>query len=130
MQNSFKEIFMESNQNNLSEGLFQKGIDWLIKNTSTFEDIYIKNQKFINPVPVVVVSPKKNIKFLKVKNGYAYFSVKTSKKTILCIMKESHTEDLEDSISDNAPVKLYLSKLSKLENNGITPFYITKIREA
>jgi hypothetical protein len=37
--------------------------------------------------------------------------------------------DLEDFISDNEPDKLYLSKLSKLENNGITPFFITKIRE-
>ena len=130
MQNSFKEIFMESNQNNLSEGLFQKGIDWLIKNTSTFEDIYIKSQKLVNPIPVIVESPKKNIKFLKTKNEYAYFSVKTSKKTFLCVMKEEYKVDLEDFISDNEPVKLYLSKLPKLENNGITPFFITKIREA
>jgi hypothetical protein len=115
----------------LNEGLFQKGVDWLIKNTATFEDLYIKNQKnYSNGLPFTVNSPMKNIKFLRVKNGYSYFTVKTVKKELLCVMKEEYKTDMEDYISDDAPVRLFTAKLSKLENNGITPYFITKIREA
>ncbi len=114
----------------ITEGLFQKSMDWMIKNTSTFEEIYINSQQKYGAKTFVIERPINNIKFIKVKNKYSYFSVKYKNKDILCIMKDEYDTDFKEYISDNAPVALTLVELSKLENNGITPYFIKKIKEA
>ena len=123
--NTFKDLF----EDKVNEGLLQKGMDWLIKNTATFEEMYINTQKNYGAKTFVIESPMDNIKFMKKKNKYVYFSVKYKNKDLLCIMKEDYKTDLEDYISDNEPVALTLAKLTKLENNNITPYFIKKIRE-
>jgi len=113
----------------INEGIIDKGINWLINNTKTFEELYINTQKNYGAKTILVKSPVDNIKFIKEKNSYAYFIVNTGKKELICIMKDEQTEDMKDYISDNAPVNLTIVSLPKMENNGITPFFIKKIRD-
>jgi len=124
---SFREIAEEKAV--ITEGLFQKGTDWLIKNTDTFEDLYINTQKNYGSSSIVIENPKETMEVVKTKGKYVYLTVKYLKSTHLCIIKDKELKGYEDLVTGDSKLMLRISSLKKLENNGIVPFYITRINK-
>jgi len=117
------------NESIISEGILQKINNW-IKNIDLvkmsremkLEGKYNKNIK---------VYPS-SIKFLKEDNGWNFYSVNGNNKTFLCFLSSSDDSLVKQFKSEtkgrgSETFWLSLGKIDDMEQNGITPYFISEL---
>ena len=115
-----------------NEGLIEKAQTWLIKNTNVFKKMYFNMQKKYGQSLSVVENSVRDIDFLKEAKGFAYYKVKTIKGSERLMMIPTDSEYyllMEEYLDFPTKIMVWNSKLSELENNGITPYAIARVTE-